>query len=329
MRHRLTVLIAATVGSLSIAVAAATLQNIAGTITNPDAETVQGIEVSFFDAANAELIASATTHGSGDYDSGHIPTGSYRLRFVDPSGTFQPRFLGGTLEKGESDSFCEGTVVPVSTSATTVIDAELRVLEPLEIATLDGPVSGTVMDAATGTPLQGIRVTFLDSWNATTLSTVVTDADGSFDFGYKAAPDLPYIPTIRIRFSDPTGTFFSEFYGAGSDTFCSATIVHHQSATLNASLERVPLEQLTQNLADAVQSYDLPASIATMLGTSLTQLRKLLADDSQGNHAAACAQLGSFVTRVDVLERRGELSGAEAIELRGLATNLRTVLGCQ
>jgi hypothetical protein len=121
---------------------------------------------------------------------------------------------------------------------------------------------------------------------------------------------------------------FSEFYGAGSDAFCSAPAVVHSSSAINGFLERVPLEQLTQQLADAVQSSDLADNLASFLGTPLTRVRKLLADGNAGNNSDACAPLASFVTRVDVLERRGELTAAQASELRALAANLQSVLGC-
>jgi 5-hydroxyisourate hydrolase-like protein (transthyretin family) len=312
-------LIVLTIAALLLtAVAAATLQNVAGTVTDPIAEPLQGIEVSFYDAVNAELLATATTDSSGNYDSASIPTGDYRVRLTDPNGAYGPEFYGAA----ESDSFCDGTIVPVTASTTTDLDAQIRAFEPVLIATGEGPVFGTVVDAATGTPLAGIRVSILKSWNAEVMATVITDADGVYSLGSKE------IPSLRIRFSDPTGTFFSEFYGAGSDAFCSAPTVTGKVHQRDGFLDRVPPEHLTQQLADTVTGYDLPSSVATMLGTSLTQVRKLLADDREGNNAAACGQLGSFVTRVDVQERRGELSAAQASELRSLAANLRTALGC-
>jgi len=318
MRKGWVVLIVATATSLAV-VAAATLQNIAGTVSDPGANALPGIRVELFDAVNAELLASATTDASGRYDSGNIPTGDYRVRLSDPTEAYGPEFYGA----GGIDFFCDGTIVPVLSSTTTDLDMGIHALYPIEVATA-GPVAGTVVDAATGTPLAGIRVSLLKSWNAEAMATVITGADGVFSFGVKGED----FPSARIRFSDPTGTFFSEFYGAGSDAFCSATLLIGTLGQLDGFLDRVPPEQLTQQLAETVQSYDLPASVATMLGTSLTQVRGLLADANPGNDAAACGQLASFVTRVDVQERRGELSTAQASELRSLTASLRTALGC-
>jgi hypothetical protein len=157
------------------------------------------------------------------------------------------------------------------------------------------------------------------------MATALTDTAGRYSFSDKEE----FWPVLRIRFTDPSGTFFSEFHGAGSDSFCNAPVVRSGSVTLDGFLDRVPAEQLTQQLVDTVLSYDLPPNVATMLGTSLTQVRALLADDRAGNDGAACGQLASFLTRVDIQERRGELSAAQAGELRSQVTLLRAALGCQ
>jgi hypothetical protein len=309
--------------ALSLTIAgAATFQNVVGTVTDPQAELLQGIRVSFFDALNAELIASATTDAGGRYDSSLLPAGTYRVRLSDPSVPYASEFFGAA----GFDFFCDGATLAVPASTTTVLDlAMLGREEPRLIAGFEDPVGGTVVDAATGMPLPGIIVSFLTNWNAQPIGTVVTGNDGVYSFGDNGQ----FIPVMRIRFSDPTGSFFSEFYGAGSDAFCSAPDVRAASSKLDGLLDRVPPEHLTQQLADTVTSYDLPAGVATMLGTSLTQLRGLVADSNGRNDAASCRQLAAFVTRVDLQERRGELTAAQAGELRAMAANVGTALGCQ
>jgi len=276
----------------------------------------------FFDAVNAELLASATTDSSGHYDSGNLPTGDYRVRLSD---AFSTEFVGA----GGLNTFCAGTIVPVLALTTSALDAQILGSKsddgPKEIADLGGGIAGTVVDASTGAPLQGIRVSILDASSAELIATVSTDADGFYSFGSKDG----FLPAMKARFADPGGSFFPEFYGADADAFCTAaTVLPKSPGTADASLDRVPPAHLTQHLAETVQGYDLPTSVATMLGTSLTQVRALLADDNAGNDAAACGQLGSFVTRVDVQERRGALSTAQASELRSLVASLRTAIGC-
>jgi 5-hydroxyisourate hydrolase-like protein (transthyretin family) len=325
MRYGLATLMTAAAALSLTVVGAATFQNIVGTITDTVfAEPAPGIEVDFYDALNAELLASTTTDAGGHYDSGVIPAGSYRVRIGSD-------FYGAAAD---ADSFCGAAIVPVPASMTTVLDAQTvtsgekdggeaeKLVEPG-----GGGVAGHVVDAVTGLPLQGIRVSLLASGGAELIAAVMTDADGFYSFGALDSKETS-IPESRIRFSDPTGTFFAEFYGADADLFCSATIVSGGEVA-DGFLDRVPPEHLTQQLAETVTSYDLPAGVATMLGTSLTQLRGLLADDNAGNDAATCRQLASFVTRVDLQERRGELTSAQADELRAQAAIVGTAVGCQ
>jgi hypothetical protein len=219
--------------------------------------------------------------------------------------------------------------VPAST--TTPLDADMvRCSQEYCGPAYESPggrsIAGRVVDAATGVPVQGIRVSVLEAFSAKPVLMLTTDAAGWYATEYPVA--LPHL--LRIRFTDPGGTYAPQFYGTGADAFCSgATVDTRIQLTAHGFLERVPPEQLTQQLADTVQSYNLPPNVSTLLGTPLTQARKLLSDDRDGNNGAACAQLASFLTRVDVLERRGELSAVEANELRRLGANLRTELGCQ
>jgi hypothetical protein len=326
IRDRLTAPIGIAIALLTTVVLAVALQNIAGTVTDwVTGEPLSGIEVSFLDATNAERLASATADDFGRYDSGTLPIGSYRVRF--PGQRSQYFGAGGV------DDFCAGTIVPVDASMTTALDTPLIACPkedecgPRKAVTGEVSLSGTVVDAATGAPLQGIRVSVLEAFSAEPFLTLTTDAAGSY--AYTAEP--AYLPAVRIRFTDPGGVYAPQFYGAGADAFCSAATVDAMNTKARADgfLERVPPDQLTRQLADTVQSYALPPDVSTMLGTPLTQVRKLLADDRDGNNAAACGQLSSFGTRVDVQERRGELSATEASELRRLTATLRTELGCR
>jgi 5-hydroxyisourate hydrolase-like protein (transthyretin family) len=310
--------------ALLAAVVAATVQNAVGTVTGAHAMPLQGIQISFHDAVNAELLATATTDAAGHYDTGLIPTGNYRVEFFDPGPTYSPRFYGAS-----TGVFCSGAIVPVLASTTTVIDAVLAPREPAVVNT-DPPepadIQGTVVDAATGSPLRGIRVSLLEAFDAELIASVVTDADGHFVYTLGETDSR----LMRIRYSDPTGTFFPEFYGADSDTFCSATtVIAGEKPHPEGFLDRVPPGQLTQHLSETVASYDLPAEVATTLVTPLSRLQGFLADAHAANDTAGCGQLTSFVSRVEVRERRGELSPGQANELRSLAASLRSALGCQ
>jgi hypothetical protein len=138
MRRRQIVLSVVAVVSVMVAVPAATLQNVAGTVTSPAGEPISGIQVSFFDALNAEWLATTTTNANGHYDSRSIPTGDYRVRFIDPDRVWQTEFAGA----GGHDVFCDATVVPVPAGTTTTLDLRMRLFEPILIAGFDGFVAG-------------------------------------------------------------------------------------------------------------------------------------------------------------------------------------------
>lgn len=345
MRKGLTVLTVTV--AMTLVAFAATVQNVAGTISEPaTGEPVEGLQVSFYDAVNAELLASATTDASGHYDTGNLPAGNYRVRF-SMAPPYMPRYLG----PDGTDSFCGGTIVSVVESTTTVLDADvpsnkegdgggaIEEEDPTKVAGdgggglldeiapgADSGVAGTVVDSDTGAPLPGIRVTLLRAGNATQVATGTTGPDGTWSFD---SEDLP-AGSVRVRFTDPSGAYAQEFYGAEADVFCTATIVHvGLNDAVDVSLEKVPPAQLTQQLEDTVEDYGLSPAVETLLGTSLTQVRKLLADDHPGNDSAACGQLASFVNRVDVQERKGELTAVQANELKSMSTNVRSSLGCQ
>ena len=344
MRNRRILLTAAGVAVLTAALAGTTLQNVVGTIMDSAAAApAEGVQLTFFDSVNAEQLASATTDGNGQYDTGNLPAGNYRVRF---SGEFlRPQYLG----TGGSDLFCSGAIVPVLASSTRELDAgvplskdngggAIEVEDPAKVAEeTNGPtdpssgpppysVFGVVVDDATGAPLQGIRVSLLAASNALVITTVTTDADGSYRV--ELTGSLP--PSLKVRFTDPSGSHSPEFHGADADAFCTAaTVVAGPTGQADGFLDKVPPDQLTQEVAETVESYGLPATVATVLETPLTQARKMLADGNPGNDSGACGQLTSFVHRVDAQEKKGTLNLAQANELRSMTVNLRGNLGCQ
>jgi hypothetical protein len=301
----------------------AAAQSIAGTITGAEmgAPPARDIAVEMLDAANGELLASALTNFEGTYNSGIIPVGEYRVRF---NGIW---FFRG--EKAEvTDDFCSAAAVTVIPMTTTVVDQ--RMPGPVLVAgeSYKGAVSGSVRDAATLSPLGGIRVTILDRWSAELVGSTTTDANGVYEFsGSRFSVD----GMVRVRFSDPSKTFFPQFFGgAGADVFCAGTPVFlgHEVGEVDAVMNRVSFDFLTQELTETIGSFELPPSVDAMLSTPLTRLLDLVTDDNASNDWAACGQLTAFVSRVDVQEKRGQLSPAEAGALRASAANIAISLAC-
>lgn len=295
----------------------ATAQNITGTVLDADKDgsPVRSVVVTMLDAVNADVLATATTEFDGTYDSGLIPAGQYRLRF-------QHQFHSG--DDGAA-AFCSADVIAVQPLTTTVVDHRLTVEDPRkEIGGPKGGVAGTVRDAVTLASLHGIQVIILDATSAEPLGTVTTGPDGTYEFSGAA------IQVARVRFVDPSGTYFPQFHGAdGVDVYCSGTSVGFEDESYtDAFMNRVPPEVLTDQLIDALNSLDLPASVDAMLTTPVTRLIDLLSDGNGSNDMAGCGQLTAFVSRVNVQEKKGQLSPSEATALRQSADNVAISLGC-
>lgn len=300
----------------------ATAQNITGTVLDGDKDgsPVRSVVVTMLDAVNADVLATATTDFDGRYDSGLIPAGQYRLRF-------QHQFHSG--DDGAA-VFCSADVVAVQPLTTTVVDHRLTVdKDPREeidgaIDGAKGGVAGTVRDAVTLASLHGIQVIILDATSAEPLGTVTTGPDGTYEFSGAA------LQVARVRFRDPSGTYFPQFHGAGgADVYCSGTPVGFDDESYtDAFMNRVPPEVLTDQLIDALDSLDLPPSVDAMLTTPVTRLIDLLSDGNGSNDMAGCGQLTAFVSRVNVQEKKGQLSPSEAAALRQSADNVAISLGC-
>jgi hypothetical protein len=203
--------------------------------------------------------------------------------------------------------------------------------DPRKVAEFDGGISGFVRNAVTGAPLAGIEIRVHDAANATVVATTQTNADGTYAVGKIAL----VTELVRVRFFDPTGVFFPQYFvGAGTlgpDDFCTGTPLDLGSIPfdVNAYLEPIPPAQLTDNLAEAIDTLNLPTNVESMLRTPLTQAVALLNDTSANNDTAVCAQLKSFISRIDIQEARGQLRPSDATALRESTGAILAALGCQ
>ena len=93
-------------------------------------------------------------------------------------------------------------------------------------------------------------------------------------------------------------------------------------------MDRIPPENLVGSLLDKVIELDVPDKVRKPLATPLIRAVDLLTDDNPNNDAGVCGQLGSFITRVNIREMKGQLSPADAEDLRQLAEATQLALGC-
>jgi hypothetical protein len=83
-----------------------------------------------------------------------------------------------------------------------------------------------------------------------------------------------------------------------------------------------------ERLIEAVRR-SLPPKDQTSLIGPLRQVAALLTDADPRNDRAACGRLDAFVDQVNVRERRGELTEAQARQLTQDAEEITTALGCR
>jgi len=305
----------------------ATAQSLTGTVTHEETP-IRGIQVTAFDVVSAERLAGATTDFDGNYDTGTIPAGQYRVRFSDPEGVGAPGvYVSEFFGAGGSDEFCLAQVVQVLSSQVTAVDEDLAHSGPIHVVTLSGAISGHVSDAATGASLAGIQVAVLDARHGEVFATALTDSQG--DYGIRLAQTRH--ARARVKFSDSEANYLPEFFGAGGrDVFCDATELDVGSANegVDAALGLLEPGHQAQDLTDTIEAFDLPANVEQSLATPLNRLVDLITDDNPDNDAGACGQLTAFASRVDVQQARGQLSPAEADELRRLTASLQDALEC-
>jgi hypothetical protein len=306
--------------ALALLTGSAAGQSITGTVSDEGGRPLRGILVSFFDSASAELIAVATTDFNAAYSSGLIPAGNYRVEFS--GGNYDPTFFGAS----GLHNYCLGTVVPVASHSTTSgVNEVMRSSDPRLVVEYDYAVEGFVVNAVTGVPLAGIKVGVLDAVDAALIAEGITGAGGEYRVDARQFGNN----TARVKFSDPGSNYFPQFFGAATPDFCAATALNGSGKVgADASMQPIP-SQAAQMLIDQIKNLSLPADITTTLAAPLVKAADLLKDGNANNDQAVCAHLGGFITRVEIQEKRGQLSPTEAADLRASAEALQATLGCR
>ena len=138
------------------------------------------------------LRGSTTTDATGGWRL-VVPAGAYRIAAWDDAMVFLPRFTGGAL------TFAQASSLSVETSMDVKVDL---VLPPA------ASLSGTVVDAVTLAPLQGMVV---EAWTSDGrfVRWGLTDESGRYRLPLEGG-------SYRLVFSDPAGVYAGAFYGGGS-----------------------------------------------------------------------------------------------------------------
>lgn len=171
-----------------------------------------------------------------------------------------------------------------------------------------------------GTPLSNITVDILNAVNATEVTSTQTDVDGFYTTG---SMELLADITLKLRFIDNTAVYLSEYFGAGgADDF-------NLGEAMGSSTREGTNAELVQNSPSDIIADITEATVNDAeLTTQLNQATALLNDNNPNNDTASCGVLTGFTNKVNVRERKGELSTVEADSLRDSVSTAKSLLGC-
>jgi 5-hydroxyisourate hydrolase-like protein (transthyretin family) len=221
--------------------------HITGMVTNSAGTPLAGINVaayrwngSYWDWVNAEL-----TSAGGSYDIGGLNTGTYHVRFRDPSGTYAREYYDN------APNISSGTNIAI-TAGTTTSDINAQLV-------FAGNISGTVTDTA-GNPLVGIQV-MAYRWNGSSWDWIhgdLTEGSGNYDIG-----DLN-TGSYRVRFRDHSGIYATEYYDDALDIGSATDIaVTTGTITSNINAQLVLAAHITGTVTDTAGNPLMGITVAT------------------------------------------------------------------
>lgn len=205
---------------------------IAGMVTDLSTGAgVSGVHVTVYDSSGTP-VSWGTTDGAGRYSVLGLPAGIYRVGFAPSSaGNYLPQYSDGETSLDAADS-----VTVAAGQMVGGIDAALQ---------HGGQISGTVTDASTRAPLQGITVTLYDSGGSSE-GSVQTDANGSYTFNGLSAG------TYQVGFESDDQAYLPQFANgeASLDQADPITVGSGQSVPgINAAMQAAG--QISGTVTDA------------------------------------------------------------------------------
>ena len=87
--------------------------------------------------------------------------------------------------------------------------------------------------------------------------------------------------------------------------------------------------EAAENLSDTVADAELPNGVEQGLTAPLEQASAILSDDNPKNDVAACGSLNALLKKIDLNKKKGDLTQAEADQLRQGVQTIRASLGCK
>ena len=141
----------------------------------------------------------------------------------------------------------------------------------------------------------------------------VATASDNFDGG-SIVTDNP----VNVSVPDSYVVTYNVIDAAGN----AATVV---TRTVNV----ITAEEAAENLSDTVADAELPNGVEQGLTAPLEQASAILSDDNPKTDVAACGSLNALLKKIDLNEKKGDLTQAETDQLRQGVQTIRASLGCK
>jgi len=297
-----------------------------GNITGQFTSTPLAVfEVDVLDATNAVLVATISTNDAGYY-IGSLPAGDYKVRFTG-SG-YSAEYVGAN----GVDSFDLGQLVTVREGHTTVVNGSLTYIGPALVCANPIVFSGIITDASNSMPLEGIKTSVVHAISAMPQAEAITNDDEKEvppGFYYFKGNEVAPCGGIKVRFSDPNGSYLPQYYGAnGQDVFVNGQLVNDNASLVTFMVKLTPTSSIN-SLENAITNSDLPASSKTSMTEQLNRANVIVNDSNPNNDTAACGVLNSIINETNAKLNSGALSASEADALKQSAETARSTIGCR
>jgi len=318
---------------------------ISGAIIDEAAMPLLGANVRIFDAVNAEILTTTTTDRLGNFLSGQLPAGRYKIRIdlVEFSGTECRRayreFLGNEIPDSGGkvvhadviDTAKDFAVVDGSTTQLTGDVAQARCPIPMECVPTRPSLDGVLIDKETLGLINGVLIRAKDPINAMPkVPDLVSGEIGDGVFSWRLPLGCP-VGDAKVRFFDPMGRYSPEYYLDKDDNFALGDVVSlDEGANLNkVFLSRVSPSQQLANLANQVSSMPITDQVKNSLTHLLGQAKTLLEDANPNNDKSACGLLNAFINRLDGLVASRQITSDMRAVLTSGAQDIQKQLNCK
>jgi len=177
---------------------------------------------------------------------------------------------------------------PPETCDVTVTTGE-EIVTCANAFAVQGSISGTVTDSATGEALSGIEVAVYDATTGSYVSSVYTGIDGTYRMGGLQSG------SYKVQFYDYSNIYLSEWYDNKTD-FCSAddvAVTAPSNTTVNAALDRNG-GSITVKVTDAETGVALSGIAIGVFDTITGYYVSYCYTDVNGTCTAGGLQSGSY-----------------------------------